>query len=209
MYIFLDFNGTILNDVDLGLSIINKMLDNLNLNKIDLDKYKNIFTFPITKYYTDAGIDLNIHDFNELANFYIKEYSSRQDECNIFDNINQIVYYLKERGYKVIVFSATPIDLLTYQLKKFNIYDLFDDIIGIDDKYANVGKLEEGEKYIIKNKINPNNIIMIGDTLHDYEISKKLNVKCILVASGHQSYDVLTTSDAIVINNLNEIKDIL
>lgn len=207
MYIFLDFNGTIINDVELGHSIINKMLDMLNIENISLDKYRHIFTFPITDYYKAAGIDLEKNDFNQLANFYIKEYKSREHEGKINEEIIDLVKYLKKK-HKVLVFSATPIDLLIKQLKSRNIYDLFDDVIGINDTYANVGKEVEALNYIKKHNINPKDVFIIGDTLHEYKISKQLKTNCILIPFGHQDYDLLSKTN-VVVSKINDIKDIL
>ena len=50
-YIFLDFNGTVLDDVDLCLNLLNEMLYEKEHITVDLDKYKEIFDFPIIKYY--------------------------------------------------------------------------------------------------------------------------------------------------------------
>ena len=30
--------------------------------------------------------------------------------------------------------------------------------------------------------------LMIGDTIHDFEVANELGVQCLLVANGHQSY---------------------
>ena len=49
--IFFDFNGTIINDVDLCLNILNEMLKENGLEPITLERYREIFTFPIKKYY--------------------------------------------------------------------------------------------------------------------------------------------------------------
>lgn len=45
--IFFDFNGTIINDVDLCLNILNEMLKENGLEPITLERYREIFTFPI------------------------------------------------------------------------------------------------------------------------------------------------------------------
>ena len=50
-YIFFDFNGTIIDDVDLCLELLNKLLKSQNKPTFDIDGYKKIFTFPIIKYY--------------------------------------------------------------------------------------------------------------------------------------------------------------
>ena len=50
-HIFLDFNGTLLDDLDLCLDLLNWMLKDQNKPIVKKDKYKNIFTFPVKNYY--------------------------------------------------------------------------------------------------------------------------------------------------------------
>ena len=67
-YIFLDFNGTVLDDVDLCLSLLNEMLYEKENKTVDIDEYKHVFGFPIIKYYIAAGFDFSKYTFEELAN---------------------------------------------------------------------------------------------------------------------------------------------
>jgi phosphoglycolate phosphatase len=46
---------------------------------------------------------------------------------------------------------------------------------------------------------------LIGDTIHDYDVSKHMGCDCLLVANGHQSYERLAGLGVEVINSLKEI----
>ena len=46
-YIFLDFNGTVLDDIELCLNLLNEMLYEKEKKTVTLEEYKNIFDFPI------------------------------------------------------------------------------------------------------------------------------------------------------------------
>ena len=47
---------------------------------------------------------------------------------------------------------------------------------------------------------------MLGDSLHDEEVAKAIGAKCILIADGHQSSEVLQKADSMIINDLRELK---
>ena len=64
-YIFLDFNGTIIDDVDLCLDLLNQILENQKKEKVSKERYKDIFTFPVQKYYELAGVDFYLNSFTE------------------------------------------------------------------------------------------------------------------------------------------------
>ena len=51
-HIIWDFNGTILDDVSIGIEAINMLLLRRGLKTIDsVDEYRRIFGFPIKDYY--------------------------------------------------------------------------------------------------------------------------------------------------------------
>ena len=63
-YIFLDFNGTIIDDVDLCLDLLNQILENQKKEKVSKERYKDIFTFPVQIYYELAVVDFSLNYFN-------------------------------------------------------------------------------------------------------------------------------------------------
>ena len=86
--IFLDFNGTVLDDVDFCLELLNTMLKEKENKYVGIKEYKNIFTFPIIKYYEAAGMTFNGYTFSELADWFIKENTERNvHECHIFEDV--------------------------------------------------------------------------------------------------------------------------
>ena len=58
-HIIWDWNGTLINDVWLVVEAMNKMLKKRNLPKIDSKKYREIFDFPVTEYYSKLGFDFS------------------------------------------------------------------------------------------------------------------------------------------------------
>ncbi|GAI63219.1 unnamed protein product [marine sediment metagenome] len=76
-HIIWDWNGTLINDVWLVVEIMNKMLKKRNLSKIDSKKYREIFDFPVTKYYSKLGFDFSNESFEKLTVEFISEYYQR------------------------------------------------------------------------------------------------------------------------------------
>lgn len=194
-YIFWDFNGTLLDDVELCLDILNEMLVNEGNEKVSMKQYLDIFGFPVKEYYSKV-FDFNKKPFEILSDYFIKNYQPRSFKTKINENAIKLVKYYKNKGYKQIILSASQKDNLKEQLIHFGIIDLFDDFIGIDDHHAE-SKLEVGKKYLNKHKINPQKATMIGDTLHDAEIAEKLGMKIILYSKGHQARERLEKYDVI------------
>jgi phosphoglycolate phosphatase len=51
-YIFLDFNGTVLDDIELCINLLNEMLSEKEGKTVTVEEYKKIFCFPIINYTT-------------------------------------------------------------------------------------------------------------------------------------------------------------
>ena len=96
-----------------------------------------------------------------------------------------------DKGYDNVIFSATEQNLLNKQVKDLGINQYFKALIGINDNMA-FSKIEHAKRWMEENNINPDECFYIGDTLHDLETVKALNIKeYALVACGHQSFEVL------------------
>ena len=80
----------------------------------------------------------------------------------------------------------------------------FTHISGINNHYA-VSKVENAKNLIKKVNINPQQVCMIGDTIHDYEVAGEIGCNCIIVANGHQSYKRLEPLNCTVVNKLTDV----
>ena len=208
-YLFLDFNGTVLDDIDLCLNLLNDMLILKGHKAINLQQYKNVFTFPIIEYYKKAGFDFKNYTFEELADVFIVEYTRRNvTEAFIFSDFPYLVSCLKELGYKLVLCSASKKVLLLDQLKSFGILDSFDDVIGLDAHFA-VSKLELAKEYVKAHNVDLENSYFVGDTTHDAEVGEACGLNVILIERGHQSREVLSQTKAIILNSFVELIEML
>lgn len=203
-HVFLDFNGTIINDVDLCLTLLNDLLKEQNKEGISLDKYKEVFTFPIRKYYEDAGIDFSIESFESLAVKFINKYQPLSLECGLYPAVIPTLKYLNEKNIHVYILSASEIRNLTMQCEHYKIVSYFDSILGIDNIHAG-SKIEIALEFMKEKNINPSEALFIGDTLHDFEVAKAMGVGCRLVSCGHQSVKVLSTAGVPIYEDISAI----
>ena len=202
--IIFDFNGTILDDLDLCFTILNKMLNMYNHPSITLNRYLDIFTFPVIEYYKKAGFDFNKESFDELAPIFMDLYQPNSLKCSLHEGIIDMIKEWKKEGKKIILLSASKRNLMIEQLEHFKIKELFDEILGTGTINA-VGKVDIAKEYIETNHIDKDSTIMIGDTLHDDEVANVLGVTSFLISKGHQSKERLLTSSAIVLDDIKEI----
>jgi phosphoglycolate phosphatase len=49
-------------------------------------------------------------------------------------------------------------------------------------------------------------VLMIGDTIHDFEVANEVGADCVLISAGHQPYQKLKETGAKVFNTLSEFE---
>ena len=73
--IIFDFNGTLIDDCDLCLKILNYLCKEYNLPPVSMEKYKSIFTFPVYLYYKECGFNTDIEHFKIVGNKFHAYYN--------------------------------------------------------------------------------------------------------------------------------------
>ena len=74
MTIVWDFNGTLLDDMQVCIDCMNLMLAERNLPSLDLVRYRKIFTFPVRDYYLSLGFNFKNEPFEIPAHQFIDLY---------------------------------------------------------------------------------------------------------------------------------------
>lgn len=207
-YIFLDFNGTIIDDVDLCLQLLNELLRKQNKPEITKGRYKNIFTFPVKKYYELAGVDFTLDSFETLADWFISAYQPLSLKCGLFPKSEEAFQKLKEKGYHLVILSASEKNNLLEQCKSYGIESYFDAILGIDNIHAE-SKVQIALSFMKEMNIEGKDILFVGDTLHDLEVAEAMSASCMLVSSGHQSVEVLSKSGVPIIPDVYALVELL
>lgn len=203
-----DWNGTLLNDVEICIDCMNKLLGARNLSLLDQDAYKDVFTFPVKAYYQKLGFNFTTEEFEKPATEFIDLYYQNLHRADLFKPVNEILSQLKSKGYHQSILSAMEHERLVESLKDKKVFHLFDQVAGIEDHYAH-SKLDNGYNLLNKLSFKMEEILIVGDTLHDLEVARKLGVEILLVANGHQSKERLLAETPNVINDFSEIIDFL
>ena len=202
-----DWNGTLLNDPHVCVDSINVLLSNRSLPALDLVRYRDIFTFPVKDYYFRAGFDFSREPFTVPAHEFMDLYRQRITETSLHEGAVDLLTSLGSHYHQYIL-SAMEKNLLADLLRHFDIGKHFRGVYGIDDHYAN-GKERWAEKLIAEHGIDKEEVVLVGDTLHDHEVAAHVHIPCILVSHGHQSEGRLLSSGRRVVSSLHEIPSLL
>lgn len=207
-HIIWDWNGTLLDDTYLCVEIINEILKAEKIPLVDTTQYRETFTFPVRHYYDRIGLNKSEKSFETLSEVYIKQYGERWNRCQLHDGANECLEMIRRAGISQSVLSASEQNTLEQAIAHYQILNYFRGLIGQQDYYAR-GKLEAGQAWIQELNWQPPEILLIGDTLHDYEVAQQLGLQCILVSFGHQSESVLKAAGLPLITTMQELRKVL
>ena len=199
-----DFNGTILQDVDLGIRCTNTMLAARNLAVIPtVEAYREVFGFPIDDYYRRMGFDFEKEDYDTvLAPEWVSLYLAGEPTCPMMDGAAEAIAAVKALGIPQILLSATEIDMLTGQLNRLGIFEEFTEVIGLDNIHA---RSKKAQAIAWKERHPDARPLFIGDTEHDAQVADAVGGDCVLFAGGHQSEARLMACGKPVIRRIEEI----
>ena len=207
-HILWDWNGTLLDDAWLCVDVMNSMLTERKLQPLTLPRYRDIFSFPVKDYYLLLGFDFEKEPFEKVGMDFMNLYNLRQRECTLHSEAQGILLKIAGKGIPQSVLSAREENELRTEIKESGIATFFDKIYGLDDHYAH-GKTDIGVKLIADLRLPVEKLLFIGDTLHDAEVAKELNMDCILIPEGHHSLERLLGSGLPVIPSLREFSSLL
>lgn len=187
-HILWDFNGTILNDAHLCVRAVNVLLKEASLNTITLKEYAEWFDFPVIEYYRKLGFACDRDQFADLSRRFHEMYHAWLDDAEVYPGLVTLIEQLSDRDHHVL--SAAQKDDLETNLRRFGIRDHFTSVYGLDDQHAH-SKVGLGLELMKEQNLNPQDCILIGDTLHDLEVGNAMGVEVVLVTGGHQSVERL------------------
>lgn len=191
--VFWDWNGTLLDDVEVCIESMNELLGEYSLPPLEsLERYHSVFGFPVSSYYERLGFDFSKVPFERTGMEFIEKYDRRQQRAGLAQGAEEALGRLRSAGLMQAVLSASERGALKAQIEERGITEYFCDILGIGDRLAG-GKADIARRYFEENGIDPARAVFIGDTSHDYEVARSLGCECILVAGGHQSRSALET----------------
>lgn len=199
-----DWNGTLLDDVELCVDALNRLLARFGYpQRYTREQYRAIFGFPVQDYYARAGFDFSRHSFDKLARCFMDDYIPASASCPLLDGAQEALDAFAAAGLRQVILSASPVGTLRTQAEQRGVDGYFDELLGLGDIYAK-SKVELGLQYLQRAGFDPRRAVMIGDTTHDCEVARALGVRCVLQSGGHQPPEVLRRAGAPVAAGLRQ-----
>lgn len=200
-----DWNGTLVDDVYVALNSVNDMLTKRDKAPITIQQYYSYLDTPISKFYEHIFTPDEI-TFDTIAKEFSLGYEKYLSKQPIFSGVEKVLSQVKAKGGKQLIISSSAQTKVENDVKKFGLYNYFDIVSGADNHHAE-SKINRANRIV--NSVCPanENLLVIGDTLHDYQMAQTLNAHCILFSKGHQSKEDLLKTGKPVIDNFSQLCD--
>lgn len=203
-HIIWDWNGTLVDDAQRCVDIMNGIRSKRSMPSITLDEYRELFDFPVIEYYKRIGFDLNAHSFEILSEEFISSYIASRKSLPLQDGAIEALNFFQQNNIPQCVLSATQSDALKQSLKEHDIAHFFKTVLGLDHHYAD-GKAHLGKTWLRLNNINKKQVLFVGDTLHDKDVADQMGIQYALISKGHHSKERLAGSSTRVLDSLQEL----
>jgi phosphoglycolate phosphatase len=192
-----DFNGTLLDDVTLCVEIQNEILAACDGPPLTRERYLEIFRFPVTDYYADLGV--NPRHYATLSPRFPEIYWTRFREASVFPGTHELIERMTRAGIQSAILSAAEERYLREAVASLNLAIPRDRVFGISDHRA-LGKVERGKEIFTSLGVSPDSALMIGDTDHDVEVARALQIDVVLLEGGHQCLSRLKATGAKILS---------
>lgn len=204
-HVIWDWNGTLLNDIDLMVEVIGELLDEHSLPRINREQYCELFGFPIKNYYRALGFNFDTVTFEHLSDKFMAGYRRGLPSTELHTGMKELLGAIHHSKISQSVLSAAQEVYLEEQLKHFGIRHFFDHVYGLSDYHA-AGKLERGMDLMQQAGLPKESTLLIGDTDHDLEVGQALGIEVLLLADGHQSFRRLEPKHHKILKNRYEAR---
>jgi len=208
--VIFDLDGTIEDSrIDMSLSV-NRVRKLYQLPELPIDAIKSLVNKGMDFLYRNCFPELVQQKIpSDLIFKYEMDYGQHiVDHSKIYDGMDHVIKSLSEH-HRLFVYTNKPEKLSKLLLDKLGLLSYFSRVIGGDSFKESKPSPEPIQQVIKELRINPEEILVIGDTEADILTAKNLNAYAIWCKWGYSKNTPSITPDYIAIQPVDLINIIL
>ena len=207
-FVVFDLDGTLI-DTLTGLT------EAVNLTLKEINK-PYIYTKEEVKTFIGRGAKrlfaLASKNDNNPAEFelFLKNYERCQYISEVFPGVKKTLLALKEKGYKLLIYSNKP-DSILQKLIKEKLGDIeFSYVQGQDNRYPPKPDITLLTNILNKLNLKAEDGIYVGDSIVDLETARNAKMKCVIFSFGYgDQKEIINSSPDFYFDKFEQLNEIL
>jgi HAD superfamily hydrolase (TIGR01549 family) len=148
--------------------------------------------------------------YEEARKDYYKYYSDHHGIAGLYEGIKELLHHIRSKGYPIGIFTGKGREASIITLSKLGVDHYFDLIVTGDDVENHKPSPEGILKFVHHFKLNPERVLMIGDSVSDVIASKEAGIKIASVLwDSYGSEEVKALGSDYYFHTVEELKGFL
>lgn len=188
--ILFDFDGTIVDSVEIGIAITNRLALQFGFPPFDeetLEELKYLGSREALK-----RSQIPVWQLPFLIRRFTHELNQEIPNLRLFPEIRETLLDLKQQGCLLGIVSTNSVKNIQEFLRVQHLTSTFDIVSA---SYSLFGKSRLIKKIIRQKRLEPNQVYYVGDETRDIEAAKKSGVYSVAATWGLSAAEILSQSD--------------
>lgn len=184
-HVIFDFDGTLVDSIDLLVQIGNDLAEKYKLKKMKREELMELNTLPIRDRLSKLGIPFYL--LPKITLDVMGKYRQFAGALKITREIGELLKELKAKGMEMTIISSNSAGNIEKCLKA-------NGVDGIDRICSSKGAMDKSPviiKFLKETGAKNEEVIYVGDELRDIEACKKASIKIIAVTWGYDCLELL------------------
>lgn len=202
LHIVWDWNGTLLNDLELVVRSVSESIGRFGHDPIDAESYRDHYTRPVRSFYDSLfGRQVGDMEWSDLNKTFHEVYYAGVDSANLADDAVAVLDGAAGLGIGQSLLSMSTHQHLVPTVRTHGIEQYFSLVTGLEKPSGEV-KAAYLERHLLDQAVDPSTVVVVGDTPDDHVAAMSVGARSILYDGGSHHRHVLEAQGAPVANSL-------
>lgn len=207
-HIVWDWNGTLLHDIHAVVDATNAAFAETGLPSITLERYRELYCVPVTRFYERLMGRLPTDDeWEAMDAIFHRHYWKRADGVGLTEGAAELLQARQAAGHTQSLCSLAPHDMLVPLVRTHGIDGCF---LRVDGSTGNTpgGKARQMARHLAAlEDVESDRTVVIGDAVDDALAAAHVGARAVLYTGGSHSRTSLEEAGVPVVDTLAEAVD--
>ena len=204
-----DWNGTLLDDLQIVITAVNRTIGQFGLNPIGADDYRDHYTRPVRRFYDRLfGRTIEDEEWLRLDTGFHEAYFQLAHRADLAPGARSAMESLAEAGWTQSLLSMSPQYWLEGIVRRLGVDDRFEAVDGLSGPTGGL-KAKHLEDHLGALEISGSSVVVVGDTPDDVAAARHVGARAILFHGGSHHMDVLEREGVPIAETIGEAVDLV